>query len=771
MAEIIDIITKIGFDADTKSLDAAYVGLNKSIKLITEQENSIKRLEQLRLQTDSNNLKRIEAINRAIENRISTISKETAAIKSQVLSNNELRKSIEANVSVLNKAALSANTFVDVNGDLQQSSKQTTFALTNLNYIVQDLPFGFIGISNNISPLFQSFKDLTIQTGSTRAALAALGSAMIGPQGIFLAISVVTSLIVAFGDKLFSLGGEAKKANDDLFGLSKTTKELADAIGKETAELDRLLYVASNTNKSYKERGKAIDDLQNLYPEFLGNLDREKILNGQLDDVYKALTENIIKRAKATQQFNKIAEESQKIAEAQLRLGQINNKSNTAQFFYNPDAERAQQQGAISLSEKRIKYVQKQIDAENSLGASQAFWIDQNAKKQWEANRESERSFATMTEEERKNVERVAKDREKSIKDHQKAYEQLLQEYKESSLKFDSQAVADIEKQLTERSKKISEALGELRKSFDSTLSKEVTGVTLSDSEARSLGFQLENQQAAKKQEEQRQKQEEAERKAIKKRNKERIDATLELAEQIKAIMDQVYARQIQLLDQEISIRRDRVDQAVKLAEYGNVEVLRQEQERLNKAQQEREKVARRQMQINAALQISSAALSAAQAVEGITNAAAKGDPYTTALRVASAVAALGAGILAARAMVQGSFKDGVVDFQGKGTGTSDSNIVRISHGESVVTAKATKQYAPVLEAMNKGINPLPLLASNSLSKIPASNNSYKSLEKRLDYIGSLLEGNGIKVQTAVTNGQIATIVESQRKIEARRWS
>lgn len=52
---------------------------------------------------------------------------------------------------------------------------------------------------------------------------------------------------------------------------------------------------------------------------------------------------------------------------------------------------------------------------------------------------------------------------------------------------------------------------------------------------------------------------------------------------------------------------------------------------------------------------------------------------------------------------VAGAFAEGVEDFQGKGTGTSDSNLIAFSHGESVVTAKATKQYSGLVTAMNKG--------------------------------------------------------------------
>jgi hypothetical protein len=49
------------------------------------------------------------------------------------------------------------------------------------------------------------------------------------------------------------------------------------------------------------------------------------------------------------------------------------------------------------------------------------------------------------------------------------------------------------------------------------------------------------------------------------------------------------------------------------------------------------------------------------------------------------------------------AFKDGVIDFKGKGTATSDSNLVRISTGESVMTAAETQENYDALMAIRKG--------------------------------------------------------------------
>ena len=54
----------------------------------------------------------------------------------------------------------------------------------------------------------------------------------------------------------------------------------------------------------------------------------------------------------------------------------------------------------------------------------------------------------------------------------------------------------------------------------------------------------------------------------------------------------------------------------------------------------------------------------------------------------------------AAAILKKPAFKDGVIDLQGAGTGTSDSIDARLSKGESVMTAKETLQHKPLLKAI-----------------------------------------------------------------------
>src|SRR5688572_12856516 len=71
---------------------------------------------------------------------------------------------------------------------LPNVTNQSTLALTNLGRVVQDAPFGFLGIANNLNPLLESFQRLKATTGSTGAALKGLGSSLLGAGGLGFAI-------------------------------------------------------------------------------------------------------------------------------------------------------------------------------------------------------------------------------------------------------------------------------------------------------------------------------------------------------------------------------------------------------------------------------------------------------------------------------------------------------------------------------------------------------------------------------------------------------
>lgn len=134
---------------------------------------------------------------------------------------------------------------------LKTGSNQAGQALSNLGRIAQDAPFGFIGISNNINPLLESFQRLKAETGSTGTALKSLGSSLLGAGGIGIAVSVISGLLVVFGDKLFAGSKAIQAINLDLITFSEVIKTAENDLKEFNKESD---YLQKLNNANITER-------------------------------------------------------------------------------------------------------------------------------------------------------------------------------------------------------------------------------------------------------------------------------------------------------------------------------------------------------------------------------------------------------------------------------------------------------------------------------------------------------------------------------------
>lgn len=168
-----------------------------------------------------------------------------------------------------------------------------TTALTNLGRVAQDAPFGFLGIANNLNPLLESFQRLRAETGSNALAMKALGSSLLGPGGIGLALSVVSSLLIVFGDRLF-------KASKQVDELKKKQEEYRNAIdnafastAKEVVQVGTLISVLRSETETRERRLQAIKELQKISPEIFNGLKLEAGAVLGLDAAYKTYLDNL----------------------------------------------------------------------------------------------------------------------------------------------------------------------------------------------------------------------------------------------------------------------------------------------------------------------------------------------------------------------------------------------------------------------------------------------------------------------------------------------
>ena len=99
---------------------------------------------------------------------------------------------------------------------LAAGGNQAASALQNLGRVSSDLPFGLMGIQNNLNPLLESFQRLKAETGSGKEAIKALGSSLIGAGGLGLALSVVSSAILIYQNGIAGFNKKTKEAEQSV---------------------------------------------------------------------------------------------------------------------------------------------------------------------------------------------------------------------------------------------------------------------------------------------------------------------------------------------------------------------------------------------------------------------------------------------------------------------------------------------------------------------------------------------------------------------------
>jgi hypothetical protein len=166
------------------------------------------------------------------------------------------------------------------------SLKKSNQQWTNLALVVQDLPYGFRGIQNNLPALMGGI------------------AGMAGP--LYLVGSAVIALFTAWDAGLFKVKNSTTALNDIQKEYNETLKSSMGSAGEEIAKINALVSIASDHEVSMEKRLSAVKKLQDEYPSYFGNLDKEKILNGDVATAVDGVKLAIIERGKATAIASKI---------------------------------------------------------------------------------------------------------------------------------------------------------------------------------------------------------------------------------------------------------------------------------------------------------------------------------------------------------------------------------------------------------------------------------------------------------------------------------
>lgn len=182
----------------------------------------------------------------------------------------------------------------------KKATGDATNVLTNFSRLAEDSAYGLRGAANNINPFIESFKRLKDETGSTKAALLSMAQGLIGPAGIIVAVSTISTLLISYADSQQKAKKEAEelaKADKDGAKSLKEKKEAIDSIyesmSKEVAQVTTLVSIVDNETETRKRKNQALKELQKIAPDIFNGLKLEGDAVKGLNTAYETYINNI----------------------------------------------------------------------------------------------------------------------------------------------------------------------------------------------------------------------------------------------------------------------------------------------------------------------------------------------------------------------------------------------------------------------------------------------------------------------------------------------
>lgn len=192
----------------------------------------------------------------------------------------------------------------------------------------------FMAISNNIPILADEIKRARLEfEAATKAGQKAVPVGKQILKSIFswqTALVAGITLLTVYGEDIVDWVANLFKGKKALDAVSEAQEKLNEArlegsknAQEELMKLKLLRQAAEDTNLSQEKRNDAAKQLQQLYPEYLGNLTQEQIKLGEVGNAYDSLAKNIIKAAKSRAAFDKLVETAKQQVDLEASLEKL----------------------------------------------------------------------------------------------------------------------------------------------------------------------------------------------------------------------------------------------------------------------------------------------------------------------------------------------------------------------------------------------------------------------------------------------------------------
>lgn len=255
-------------------------------------------------------------------------------------------RGLEAGLKSLKKTKEETAKTQAIDIDTEAVTRKTNNLKLQFSQVARELPSLAMGpqmfilaISNNLPMLADAISDVRKQN----ELLAASGQKGVPvwkqlAKSVFswqTALIAAISLGIVYGKDIMDWVKNLGKANKELSETQKlqqavntSHREGGKAASEESAKL-KILYTASqDSSKSMKERNKAVDELQKMYPSYFGKLTNETILAGKAASAYDDLTKAIIRKGQAQAAEDIVADYSKKNFELQRGINADTNWTN-----------------------------------------------------------------------------------------------------------------------------------------------------------------------------------------------------------------------------------------------------------------------------------------------------------------------------------------------------------------------------------------------------------------------------------------------------------
>jgi hypothetical protein len=300
---------------------------------ILEFQKNIKNIEGIGIDVDIVNENTLEGLNQKLRQL------ESAKIKVDVQNEEELAKLNDEIRLTQDRIRRLNDLSIDPKGGITTGAAKARQSITNLGLVLQDLPFGFIAIQNNIPNLISSFQGLQVEAKNTKTSVATLiGQQFAGASGAVLGLGlgisaltgIVTALVQEYGSlsaaidaviaRSITLEDINKKVQKSFFDVTKSTageaanlKSLISIYTDATTSQTALLGVKEKINKDYptliaflQDENRLTEESRKIIEERSKAILKQSVLEGRRQGLVKLISEETAKGEKSVASLNKV---------------------------------------------------------------------------------------------------------------------------------------------------------------------------------------------------------------------------------------------------------------------------------------------------------------------------------------------------------------------------------------------------------------------------------------------------------------------------------